>query len=312
MYPTLRFVIATLLFFSIYTEVVFSKNAVVILRSQDLYAYNLAISGFVSECKKNNITITSVEDMAGKLSKGRKVIKRFSADDKKPDLFLAVGVLAATLAKKSINDVPVVFCMVVNYHRFNLEAPNIRGIASEISENKAISIYKKTVARLNNIGVIYDPSKTIDIVLNGKKSFNDIGLKLISVSVTSTGEVKDALESIIDKIDGFWLVPDSTVISKKTFSYIYTRTLRKNIPILCTSDVFVKKGALIGVYPNYKNIGVEAGEMAHQVLKKGVFGSAYVKYPEKFDVAINVETASRIKLKIDEDIYKRYDVTKYP
>ncbi|MGR3320087.1 MAG: ABC transporter substrate-binding protein [Candidatus Anammoxibacter sp.] len=314
MFPTLNLAISFILLFSvsIYTEALFAADSVVILRSQDLHAYNLAISGFVSECKENNIDIASVEDMAGKLGKGRKIIKRFADEDKKPDLFLAVGVLAATLAKKSIKDVPVIFCMVVNYHRFNLKAPNMRGIASEISERKSIAIYTEIVGHLKNIGVIYDPFKTGNIISTGRECFDDIGLKLISVSVKSGDAVKDALKSIIDRIDAFWLVPDSTVISKKTFSYIYATTLKKMIPILCTSDIFVKEGALVGVYPNYTNIGVEAGKMAYEVLKKRDIGSAYVKYPEQFDIAINLKTASRIKLKIADDIYKKYNVTKFP
>ncbi|MGR3179743.1 MAG: ABC transporter substrate-binding protein [Candidatus Anammoxibacter sp.] len=314
MFPTLHFVIASLFFFfvSVYAEAMFAGDSVVILRSQDLHAYNLAIDGFVNECKRSNIDIESIEDMAGKLENGRKIIKRFAVDDKKPDLFLAVGVLAATLAKKSIKDVPVIFCMVVNYHRFNLEAPNIRGIASEISEKVSIAIYKETVGHLKNIGVIYDPSKTANIIANGRECFDDIGLKLISVSVTSGGAVEKALKSIIGRIDAVWLVPDSTVISRKTFSYIYATTLKKRIPILCTSDIFVKGGALIGVYPNYKNIGVEAGKMAYEVLKKGDLGSANVRYPEQFDIAVNLETASRIKLKIADDFYKKYNVIKFP
>lgn len=311
MFRISHFIIAFLTFL-VFTEISYAGATAVVLRSQDLYAYNLAIDGFVNECKKNDIAVKSVEDMAGRLENGLKMIKRFANEDEKPDLFLAVGVLAATLAKKTINDVPVIFCMVVNYQRFDLEAPNISGIASEISERESMGVFKEIIGDLKNIGVIYDPFKSKNIIANGKECLADIGSELISVSVKSEDEVEDALKTIIDKINVLWLVPDSTVISRKSFSYIYETTLENRIPILSSSDIFVKAGALIGVYPNYTNIGVEAGKMAHEILKKGNPGSIPVRYPEQIEIAINLETASRMKLSITKDIYKRYHVTEYP
>ena len=301
-----------LISFLLLIEILIADDTVVILRSQELTAYDLAIDGFINECKGNNINVRSIEDMRGKLQNGRKIIAKYTNIDKKPDLFLAVGVLAATLAKKSIKDIPVIFCMVVNYRRFNLTAPNISGIASEVSEEKAIKIYKQVVGPLKSVGVIYDPFKTKEMIVSGRRHFTSTGSELRGISVKSSGQVKDALVKIIDDIDALWLVPDSTVISRKSFQVLYKSALKKKVPILSTSDVFVKAGALLGVYPNYDNIGIEAGKMANMILKGIKFEPGYVKYPEKIDIAINLETASNIKLKIGKEIYEQYHVVEFP
>ncbi len=306
-----HFIITLILCLSL-TVTLFADDTVVILRSQELSAYDMAIDGFVKECKLKNIDVKSIEDMRGKLTNGRKVIAKYTNSDKKPDLFLAVGVLAATLAKKSIKDTPVIFCMVVNYRRFNLSAPNITGIASEVSEEKVINIYKQAIGQLNSVGVIYDPFKTKEMIASGRKYFSAIGTELKGVGVKSSGQVKNALAKIIDDIDALWLVPDSTVISRESFRTLYNGALKKRVPILSTSDVFVKAGALIGVYPDYHNIGVEAGRMASMILGGVEFEPGYVRYPDKIDIGVNLETASKIKLKISKETYEQHHVVEFP
>lgn len=290
----------------------FADGGVVILRSQNLHAYNLAIEGFISECEKSGIEVKSVVDMAGKFQTGRKMIKKIMSDkEDRPDLFLAVGVLAATLSKKEIKDVPVVFCMVVNYQRFRLEGENISGISSEISELQCFKIYKNVISDIKTLGVIYDRAKTEKIVERGVKAADLLGINLIKGPVRSSKEVKDSLAKIADSIDALWLAPDSTVISKETFADIYNMTLKAKIPILCTSDVFVKAGALIGVYPDYVHLGVQTGKMAKQILSGAMEGGIKVQIPEKLSIAVNKGSAKKIKALIPHDFYEKYDVVEF-
>lgn len=315
MIRALLFVITFISFISnfFFIELLQAESSAVVLRSQDLPAYSLAINGFVNECKRNGIVIKAVEDMAGRLDKGLKILKRYDKQENKPDLFLAVGVLAATLAKKAVKDVPIIFCMVVNYQRFNLRASNISGIASEVSEENSLKIFKDALQGLKNVGILYDPLKTRNMMANIKETFVNSGLKLTSVTVKSKSDVNGALKKIINEIDALWLIPDSTVISRKSFSDIFKLTEKAGIPILCSSAIFVKAGALIGVYPDFFYTGVLTGKMANKILKDGDFDfSSNIKHPDKIEIAINLKTASTIKIKIVEDIYKQYDVIEYP
>lgn len=290
----------------------FAAGRAVVLRSQNLHAYNLAIDGFTSICEENGVEIEDVANMAGRLQSARKVINKYLRADNKPDIFLAVGVLAATLAKKDIKDVPVVFCMVVNYQRFRLRGANISGISSEIPEKECFEIYKNVISGLSNVGVIYDPFKTDNMIINGMKVSRDLGLNLVSAKVNSGMDVKATFLDMVDQIDALWLAPDSTVVSKRTFSQIYDISIEKKVPILCTSDVFVKAGGLIGVFSDYLDIGVQAGMMALEILEKGNLDSVNVQYPRKLKIAINKDTEKKIKIKIPVNIYKMYDVVEYP
>lgn len=310
LFPPLHLLFACFSIFCPFAEPLHAEYSTVVLRSQDLQAYNLAIDGFIDECKKNNIIVTSIEDMAGDLEKGRIIINKYK-DKNKPDLFLAVGVLSATLSKKEIKNIPVIFCMVVNHQRFQLGGRNIAGIASELPEESCLKIYKDVANDMENIGIIYDPFKTENIVLGAMRASKGLGLNLITLRVRSEREVKKAIDDIIDKIDALWLIPDSTVISRETFKLILDITIKREIPLLCTSDAFVKAGALLSVFPDYGEIGKQAGKMAKEILNKGDSYPLGVKYPEKAKIVINTETAQKIRFDLSS-IKDLYNVVEYP
>jgi len=95
-----------------------AEETAIVIKSQDLSAYNEAAKGFQDECLKNNITIKSIYDLNGKMKVGQKIVRK--ARKQKPDIILAIGVLAATVLMEKVDDIPIVFCMVINHERFRL------------------------------------------------------------------------------------------------------------------------------------------------------------------------------------------------
>ena len=68
--------------------------------------------------------------------------------------------LAARLAKKRLADLPLLYCMVPNPHRYELEGSNIAGISLDIPGEVQFARYKTVVPNPKTIGVIYDPEKS--------------------------------------------------------------------------------------------------------------------------------------------------------
>ena len=70
------------------------------IQSQPIAAYNEAIKGFEEACKRNNISIAGIYDLKGDIDEGKRVIKNIKDEKLRPDLILAVGILATTLVKE--------------------------------------------------------------------------------------------------------------------------------------------------------------------------------------------------------------------
>ncbi len=284
-----------ILFHSAYCA--YAEKTVVVIKSQNLSAYNKVLKGFEAECIQNNITIKSIYDLRGKMKIGHKIVRKVRKE--KPDIILTIGVLATTIAKEKIKDIPIVFCMVINHARFQLAGLNITGIATEISIEKQLKGYQTILDSLQNLGVIYDPSKTGNIIESAETKVKDIGVNLVKYEIKSSKMVSEALENLIGRIDALWLLPDSTVVTKKSFDLIKSTTLKNNIPLLCTSDVFVKAGALAAVFSDYKCVGRQAAQLAEEILERPSHGSLGIVNPDHFKLAINTDTAEKLGLKLE-------------
>ncbi len=286
-----------------------AEKTAVVIKSQNLSAYNDVIEGFRDQCMQNNINIKAIHDLNGKMKIGNKIIRKIKKED--PDIVLTIGVLAATVAKGKIKDIPIVFCMVINHARFQLTGPNMTGISTEVQIKDQLRGYQTISGPLKNIGVIYDHSKTGNIVENAEMEMKYYGVNLIKYEVTSSRMIPEAIENIIGKIDALWLLPDSTVVTKQSFGLIKTTTLENKIPLLCTTDVFVKAGALAAVFADYKCIGTQAARLAKKILKMPTPGSLGIANPQTFRLAINTDTVEKLGLKL-EGVQEKQQIIVYP
>jgi putative ABC transport system substrate-binding protein len=279
------------------TYCAYAEKTAVVIKSQNLSAYNEVVKGFQDECIQKNITIKSIYDLKGKMKIGHKTVRKIMKE--KPDIILTIGVLATTIAKEKVKDVPIVFCMVINHERFQLAGANISGIATEIAIEEQMQGFQTILDQLKDLGVIYDPSKTGNIIENAETKIKDLGINLVKYEIKSSKMVSEALENLIGKIDALWLLPDSTVITRKSFDLIKFTTLENKIPLLCTSDVFVKAGALAAVFSDYKYVGRQAAQLAGEILERPSSGSLGIVNPDSFKLAINTDTAEKLGLKLD-------------
>lgn len=275
----------------------YAEKTAVVIKSQNLSAYNEVVKGFQDECSKNNITIKSLYDLDGKMKVGQKIVRKVMMKEK-PDIILAIGVLATTVVKENIEDVPIVFCMVINHERFQLSEPNITGISTEIAIEDQLKGFQSILEQFKNLGVIYDPSKTGNIIAAAENKIENADINLVKYEVSSSKEVSDAMENLIGKIDALWLLPDSTVVTKKSFDFIKSTALKNRIPLLCTSDVFVKAGALAAVSSDHKDVGRQAAGLAGKILELPTPGSLGIVYPANFRLTVNIDTAEKLGLKL--------------
>ena len=273
-----------------------AEETAIVIKSQDLSAYNEVVKGFQEECLKNNITIKSIYDLNGKMKLGQKVVRKVKKE--KPDIILTIGVLAATVAKDKIGNVPIVFCMVINHERFHLSAPNITGISTEIAIEDQLKGFQSVLGPFKNMGVIYDPSKTGSIITNAEDKIKDAEINLVKYQISSSEEVSEAMKNLIGKIDALWLLPDSTVVTRKSLDLIKSTTLENMIPLLCTSDVFVKAGALAAVSSGYNYVGRQAAGLAAKILELPALSSLGIVNPDHFKLSINTDTAEKFGLEL--------------
>ena len=287
------------------------ERTVIVIQSQPIAAYNEAIKGFEESCKRNNISIAGIYDLKGDIDEGKRVIKNIKDDKLRPDLILAVGILATTLVKEQFTNVPIIFCMVINHERFNLEGANVTGISSEASTRDQFAVLKELLGTQRNVGVIYDPMKTGRIVSEADLVAKRFEFNLLKAEVASESEVASALTGMVDKIDALWIVPDGTVVTKESLEIILKTSQKHRLPVFCTSSAIVRAGALVSISPDYRQTGIQAAQLAQTLLNNSTVISLGVKQPDKLKITLNTQTTGIIRVDTSP-LRSRPDVVFYP
>ncbi len=276
---------------------VYAEKTAIVIKSQNISAYNDVVKGFQEECIQNNITIKAVYDLNGSIKMGHKVARKVK--NEKPYIILSIGVLAVTVVKKEIKSIPIVFCMVINCERFQLSGPNITGISTEIAIEDQFKGYQSILGQLKNVGLIYDPSKAGNIIKNAELKLKSLGISLTKYEITSSNKISEALENLMNRIDALWLLPDTTVVTRKSFDLIKSTTIENKVPLLCTSNVFVRAGALAAVFSDYKDVGRQAAQLTEKILGPSSSDSLGIVKPDSIKLAINTYTAEKLGLKLE-------------
>lgn len=275
------------------------ERGIAVIKSRDIPQYNQALSGFIASCSDG---ITEY-DLRGKKKRGKRIIKQILKE--KPRLILAIGPLAAQIAKERLSDFPVIFFMVSTPQKYSLEGKNIAGISLDISSETQLTTYKSLVPTLKTIGVIYDPKKTSEIVKQIRVIAERLGIQLLASPATSKKAVPKALRSILGKIDMLWMLPDSTVITPESFKFFLVSAFENNLPFIAVSDIFVEVGALASLSPDYTDVGRQGCQLATEIASGQLsLNTVDVLPPTKVNLTINLKTAQKIGLAIPAAIIK--------
>lgn len=274
---------------------------IAILKSSDLAAYNLAVEGFRTESGTDGITFREY-DLQGDLERGRKQARRLRASD--ASIVMAVGIKAALAAKLEILDIPVIYCLVLDPDKYDLSAPNLSGISLDVPLQQQLSTMRTVLPKLKRIGVLFDPAKSERYVRAASAVAKQQGLELVAHSVSSERELPPVIRMVLPTVDALWLIPDTTVLSDESLPFILQESLEANRPVFGFSPEFVKRGALLSLSVNYKEIGKQAARLSKQLLDRQVAAPVRA-VPEHFTLAVNLKTARFLGIDIPPDIERR-------
>ena len=276
---------------------------VAILKSADLAAYNQAVVSFKASLPSS--TTFFEYDMQGDVAKGRKLAQKVRASD--AALLLAVGLKAALVAKLEIVDIPVIYCMVLDPAKNELNTRNLTGITLEVPVERQLSTMRTVLPSLKRIGVLYDPEKTANIVDEARRQAKALGFELVAHQVRSEKDVPTTLRALVQESEALWLIPDSTVLSEASLGFIMTTALDSNVPVIGFSSELVRSGALVGLSVNYEDIGRQAGALAKKIVSGQPVPSSAVLPPERLRLALNLKTARFLKIQIPAEVVSRAD-----
>lgn len=225
------------------------------------------------------------------------------------ELIFANATPSAQAVQTATADIPVLFTSVTDavgaelIQSMEKTGNNVTGTVD--THPDAIPNTVKFIAEqldAKKIGMVYNAGEQnsraqVDIVKEQAKKYN---VEIVEASAATSADVKQATESIVSKVDAFYVITDNTVVS--ALESVLDVADDKKKPVLVGELDSVARGGFGAYGFSYYDIGFEAGEMAVSILKDGKKPSDIpAAYPANLKFEINQETADKLGIEIKDE-----------
>lgn len=280
---------------------------IAVILSRDITPYREALKGFEGELKLSDQKFRLIEFDA-EAARGNPEALLEKIRGKRPTMVLTLGSAATELAARGIQDVPMVFSLVLpssgtsSLDALRSDQGNLTGATMEIPVATQFAKIREILPEARRIGVLFDPAISGPLIESARKAAKVHEFELVTFPVSSESEVVERMSEMEGQVDVLWSVADSTVFTPQGLKHILLSTLRNRIPFVGLSPSFVKAGALLALSCDYRDIGRQSGEQALRILSGERAGDIPIVAPREVSLSLNMNTARQIRVAISERI----------
>ena len=222
------------------------------------------------------------------------------------DLIFANSTPSAQAVASATQEIPIVFTSVTDAVGAelveSLESPggNVTGTIDLHPDviPQTLKFLKEELGA-KNIGMIFNSGEQNARVQMDKvhESVKDMDLTIVEAPVATSADVKQAVDSLIGKVDSLYIIKDNTVVS--ALESVTSVAFDNKLPMMVGELDSVKRGGLAAYGFSYHDLGYETGQMAVKILKGESKPSELpVQVPKNLKFVMNEDSASKIGLEI--------------
>jgi putative ABC transport system substrate-binding protein len=305
-FTTARAVVGLVWFLGLSILIVSESTAldIAILQSSDIPAYHEAVAGLKATGPMG--AIYTEYDVQGNLNLGKELARKVRASN--TSLVVAVGLKAALAAKSEIPDVPIVYMMILDPLKHQLNGANMTGTLLEVPVDRQLKVLRTFLPTLRRLGTLYDPAQTSSRVKEAGRqaTINDFQLKRIPVE--NEKDVPQQLRTLLsDNIEVLWLMPDSTVVTNESVRFILESSLAQQVPVIGFSPEFTRLGALLSMSVSYGDVGRETGLLARRILDGERLMPLNPVPIERLKITVNLKTARFLGITFPKELMSLID-----
>ncbi|MDH5161772.1 ABC transporter substrate-binding protein [Heyndrickxia oleronia] len=225
------------------------------------------------------------------------------------DLIFANATPSAQAVASATKDIPIIFTSVTDpvgaelITSMDQPGANVTGTIDTHPEAIPNTLkFMKEQLNMKKIGMVFNSGEQnsraqVDIV---KKLAEEQGLKIEEAPVATSADVKQATESLVGKVDGYYIITDNTVVS--ALESVISVANDNKLPVMVGEFDSVKRGGLGAYGFEYFDIGYEAGQMAVKILKDGKKPSELpAQPPQNLKLVINKKAAEAAGIEIKDE-----------
>ncbi|NNC76434.1 MAG: hypothetical protein HKN77_00645 [Woeseiaceae bacterium] len=195
------------------------------------------------------------------------VIAFRAINDEQAVAVIAIGLRAAKSAI-ALSKSPVIFSQIFNYQDHGLVTEKSRGISAIAPVDAQLGAWKALDPMLNEVGLIIGEGHE-GLIEDARIAAEQFGIALTVQVSNSDQETLYFYKRMVSDIDGFWMMPDNRILSRRVIREILADAKRRNVVVAVPNDSMLPMGAGISFTASASNVAeqivaavrrVQAGE----------------------------------------------------
>lgn len=179
---------------------------------------------------------------------------------------------------------------------------NVTGMSNYVDVKPQLEMFKKVLPDMKKIGFIYNPGDANSITQLGdlEKAAPEFGLEVVTQSVNRTADVPQAAARLANNTDAIFIYGDNTALA--ALESIVMAAAKQNKPVFVADTDAVEFGPLAALGPNQYQLGIDTAEMIANILDGTDINTIPVGFPDKMELVINMDTATKLGLTLPEEV----------
>lgn len=252
------------------------------------------------------------KDAQGDPANVNTIISQFVGDE--VDLIIPIATGAAQSAAAATKDIPIVFA-AVSYpvkaglvEDMNITDKNITGVSNAIAIEDIFKLSQKLTPEVKTYGIIYNTSEVNAVASTerAKAYCDENGLNYVEATITNSGDLLQASQSLVAKVDAIFVPNDNTIAS--AMSVLSAEAIKAGIPVYTGADSMVIDGGFATVGIDYKVLGRQVGDMAARILEGQSIADNHVEVINQYSNIINMTTAKALGIELDQETIKDFKI----
>ncbi len=250
-----------------------ARPSVLVAVEPGIEAYATALQGLTSVLGPTTVRVVELRPGGGDLGLA------MSARD--VQVVVAVGGRALAEVHARRVPVPVVATMVL---KDNAD-PDCSRVELEVPLLQQLDMLRELWPRHSRVAIIRNPATSRYPAGGLEAEARQAGFSVMIVNCDGPARLLKAVAELKGRADFLLCFPDADLFNPMTIKPLVLAALEARLPIVGFSPAFVRAGAAVGVYSDYREIGRQTGEMVLRRLRGDERTS--VESPRKTLIAVN-------------------------
>lgn len=272
-----------------------------------------ARDGFVKELDNQNINYELDETSAnGDISLIPTLAQKYNNDE--IDILYTIATPTAQGAKNAITDKPIIFSAITDPVGAGLvesiEKPggNITGVSDYVDAKDQIDNFLKLYPEIQTFGTLYNTSEQNSQVQVDelKAALEEKNLSLEVVGINNINDIPQGISALSPKIDAYFALTDNMIASAAPI--VAENLIKNSIPSLSAEEGQVKNGLLMSEGVSYEEQGVQAAQIAIEIINGQEPKDIPVQYYKNSLKVVNKKMADALGLDLNNEVFNNAEI----